>query len=160
MADDFSFPDLHHILCKKLALLQTGFYHLNIKNDENDLIYQTIVESYEQEMDNVVQNANTIVEKYITDNPQFKQVHEIHSAYKEFKQNFEHERSESIEKFDNYKENIEARVCEIGQDAQNQIDAYKTEVDALKERLVILNKLVEDALGRDVQAEIDEKEAK
>ncbi len=63
MADDF--PDFHHKVCKRLAHLQAGFFQLNIKNDENDLIYQTLIETYEQEMDNVVRSANEIVDKYV-----------------------------------------------------------------------------------------------
>jgi len=158
MADDF--PDFHHKVCKRLAHLQAGFFQLNIKNDENDLIYQTLIDTYEQEMDNVVRGANEIVDKYVNDNPQFKEVHEIHEAYKLFKQTFEEERTNAAAEYDKYKENVEARVQEINQEAQNQVLLYKTEMDELREKLDHMQNLVEKNLGKNLQAEIEEKRAK
>jgi len=158
MADDF--PDFHHKVCKRLAHLQAGFFQLNIKNDENDLIYQTLIDTYEQEMDNVVRGANEIVDKYVNDNPQFKEVHEIHEAYKLFKQTFEKERTNAAAEYDKYKENVEARVQEINQEAQNQVLLYKTEMDELREKLDHMQNLVEKNLGKNLQAEIEEKRAK
>jgi len=158
MADDF--PDFHHKVCKRLAHLQAGFFQLNIKNDENDLIYQTLIETYEQEMDNVVRSANEIVDKYVKDNPQFKEVHEIHQAYQLFKQNCEEEKTAAITEYNSYKEKVEAKVQEITQQAQNEINTYKTEMEELKEKLGHMQNLVEKTLGKNLQEEYEEKKAR
>ena len=62
MADEF--PDLHHKMSKKIAQLTKVIFHLNTKTDENDYNIRNIVQTYEQEMDIITQNANQIIQKY------------------------------------------------------------------------------------------------
>jgi len=157
MVDDF--PDLHHKLCKKLAHLTTGFYHLNLKSDETDSIIQNVINTYEEEMDKIVQTANEILNKNINENPQQKEVHEIHTSYQTFKQEFEHERNASIEEFNNYIKAVEEDKRKLEEGTQNQIDTYQREVDELKEKLKYMHSLVEKALGKEVGLEDPEKKA-
>ena len=157
MADDF--PDLHHKLCKKLAHLTTGFYHLNLKSDETDSIIQNVINTYEEEMDKIVQTANEILTKTINENPQKQEVHEIHKSFQAFKQEFEQERKESIEEFNNYRKTVEEEKQRLKEETQIQIASYQREVNELKEKLKHMHKLVEKALGREVEYEDQEKKA-
>ncbi len=87
--------------------MTTGFYHLNFQINENNLINQSIIDCYEREIDKIVETANQILEKYINENPQHREVQEISNAYRAFKQDFEQQRSSSIEEYHQYISNLE-----------------------------------------------------
>jgi len=149
MADDF--PDLHHKLCKKAAHLTTGFFYLQLKNDENDLILKTYVDAYEQEMDNIVQTANDILDKHMKENPQYKEVKDIHAAYQQFKHEIEEERSSAAIQFNNYKKALEEKYEQREKDLEDLIKSYEEEVEAITGKLSFMQELVQKTIGDDVE---------
>lgn len=156
MADDF--PDLHHKLCKQLAALTTAIYHLNTKNDENDLTVQTYIQTYEQEMDNIVQSANQVITKHLQENAQAAELHDIHASYKAFKTQIEEARASSAHEFNMFQENMREKERAMQEEANKQVNMYKGEVDSLKEKIWHMQKLVEKLSGAEVK--FDEEEQK
>jgi len=62
MTEDF--PDFHHKMSKKVAQLTKVIFHLNTKNDEYEYNIKSIVNSYEQEMEQLIKEANIAITKY------------------------------------------------------------------------------------------------
>jgi hypothetical protein len=60
MADS---SDIHHKMNKKIAQLTKVIFHLNTKNDENQAYLQTQQDSYEREIELIVNEANGIIRK-------------------------------------------------------------------------------------------------
>jgi len=155
-----SFPDLHHKLCKKLAHLTTGFYFLNMKNDENDVIVQNVIETYEKEMDEIVSGAQVIVDSYIKDNPQYKEAHEILMAYKEFKYTIEQERLVAAQEFNNHQLSIREKENTLKEKTQIKLNYYKQEVDDLKAKLKYMKELVEKSIGSNIDEQFKQNQAR
>jgi hypothetical protein len=50
-------PDLHHKMCKKIALLTKVIYHLNIKNEDHESDVAVLKKQHADEMESVSREA-------------------------------------------------------------------------------------------------------
>ena len=53
--------ELYDRMCKKIAQLTRVIFVLNTKNDENDSLIESIIESYEKEIENITKEANQVI---------------------------------------------------------------------------------------------------
>ncbi len=51
-------------MCKKVAQLTKVIFYLNTKNDEYESNLKSVVQAYETELDQVIRQANQIIQKY------------------------------------------------------------------------------------------------
>ena len=119
MADDF--PDLHHKMSKKIAQLTRVIFYLNSKNDENDYNMKNVIKCYEQEIDNVVQQANDIVKKYKDSADKSNVIDEIEKNYQKFLQKVESERASSVTEFQTFKKRMEDREKDLQNTSEKKL---------------------------------------
>ena len=136
-------PELQHKMSKKVAQLTKVIFHLNTKNDENDFNLKNIINAYEQEMDNVVENANRIIQRYKESAEKSSVVDEIEREFKGFKDKVEHEKTQSVVEFNNYKKKIEEKEKTSMKDAETKLANYKNEVDGMKSKFLTLQQTIE-----------------
>ena len=154
------FPDLHHKLCKKLAHLTTGFYHLHTRCDDNDQITKNIIEAYEREMDGLVDAANMAIENNIKQNAQTVDIYKIRNAYKTFKDKIQEERTTAEEQFNAFREAVGDQERKKQEEAQKQVNMYKKQVEDLKEKIWHMQRLVEKFVGSEVKFDDSELKAR
>lgn len=56
--------DVHHKMSKKIAQLTKVIFHLHTKNEENKTYNASIAAAYEKEIETIVKEANTIIQKH------------------------------------------------------------------------------------------------
>ena len=55
--------DTHHKMSKKIAQLTKVIFHLHSKNEENSLYQQALVNAYEKEVETILKDSNTIINR-------------------------------------------------------------------------------------------------
>lgn len=147
------FPDFHHMMSKKLAHLTAAFVYVNTKNDENEYILQAYIRQYELEMDNILNAANDIINKYMNENPDLQQLNDINTAFHAFKSKTEQERTASLTEFNAFKAALEKREKDVQSDAEKKVKELQQEVLALQERIEQLQIILERVAGNQVDPE-------
>ena len=141
MADEF--PDLHHKMSKKIAQLTKVILHLNTKTDENDYNIRNIVQTYEQEMDIITQNANQIIQKYKDAMDKSANNDEVEKNFNEFQDKIESDKNLALMEFKNYQKKVDEREKQTQIDADKKLDIYKREIDNMKMKFENLQKGIE-----------------
>lgn len=141
MADRF--PDLHNAMSKKVAQLTKVIFHLNSRNDENDLVVQSIVSSYEKEMTNIVASANTIVQKANQANNVKDALKEIERGYEDFRERVESEKAKAVMEFDRFKRSAEEKEKDAKIATDRKLAAYEQETKQLQSKLETLQKALQ-----------------
>jgi len=138
MASDF--PDLHNIMSKKVAQLTKVIFHLNSRNDENDLTMQNVIACYENQMGEIVAAANGMIQKAQAANNSKDVVKELEKAYEDFRGRIENERYRAAQEFDKYKKSIDDKQKEMRSLTERKIATYEVEVNHMKGKLESLQK--------------------
>ena len=141
MADEF--PDLHHKMSKKIAQLTKVIFHLNTKTDENDYNIRNIVQTYEQEMDIITQNANQIIQKYKDAMDKSANNDEVEKNFNEFQDKIESDKNLALMEFKTFQKKVEEREKQTQIDADKKLDIYKREIDTMKMKFENLQKGIE-----------------
>lgn len=141
MQDEF--PDLHHKMSKKIAQLTRVIYHLNTKNDEHESNLRNIIAAYEQEMDDIVDTANSMLQRYKEAIEKNTALEELEKEYKEFKDHVEHEKTQSMLEFNNFKKKLEEKDKLVSKDAETKLASYQAEIDAMKTKFAALQQAIE-----------------
>ena len=55
--------DVHHKMSKKVAQLTKVIFHLHSKNEENSQYQSALVSAYEREIDTILSQANTMINR-------------------------------------------------------------------------------------------------
>lgn len=55
--------EIHHKMSKKIAQLTKVIFHLHSKNEENQLYQTAYTNAYEKEIETVLTNANSIINR-------------------------------------------------------------------------------------------------
>ena len=137
------FPDLHHKMSKKIAQLTKVIFHLNTRNDENEYNQRNIITAYEQEMDNVVETANRVIQRYKDAADKTSVVDDIEREFSEFKGRIEHEKTQSMVEFTNYKKKVDEREKTGLKDAEAKVANYKTEIDTMRTKFLTMQQTIE-----------------
>lgn len=53
-----AFPDFHHKMSKKIAQLTKVIHHLNTKNDDHEFQLQSLVDTYESEIEEILRDTS------------------------------------------------------------------------------------------------------
>ncbi len=138
MASDF--PDLHNIMSKKVAQLTKVIFHLNSRNDENDLTMQNVIACYENQMGEIVAAANGMIQKAQSANDSKDVVKELEKAYEDFRSRNESERYRAAQEFDKYKKSVDDKEKEMRGLTERKIATYEVEVNHMKGKLESLQK--------------------
>lgn len=137
------FPDLHHKMSKKIAQLTKVIFHLNTKNDENEHNLRNVISAYEQEMDTVVDNANRIIQRYKDSADKSSAMDEMELEFKQFKDRIEHEKTQSVMEFNNFKRKLEEKDKGGQRDAEAKLATYKGEIDNMKTKFLTLQQTID-----------------
>ena len=141
------YPDLHHKMSKKIAQLTRVIFHLNTKNDEYEYNIRAIVGAYEAELDNLVREANAAILKYKDSLTKMQKNDELETQIKNFQDKIDIEKSKSITEFINYKRSMEERESKFVKESNGKIDAYKSEVEMIRNKYDGLLKNIEKLMG-------------
>jgi hypothetical protein len=102
------FPDLHHKMSKKIAQLTKVIYHLNSKNEDHQDDLTSLTDAYETEIDQILKDAYTKINKFKDMIEQRKEVEKQQQAVDEFKKQHEKEKKEALDAFEAYKSKVKA----------------------------------------------------
>ena len=147
MNNQEEYPDLHHKMSKKIAQLTRVIFHLNTKNDEYEYNLRAIVGAYENELDNLVREANSTILKYKETVTKMQKNDELENQMKNFQDKIDIEKAKSITEFSNYKKMMEDREFNFLKESNTRLDTYKSEVEMLRNKYDGMLKNVEKLLN-------------
>ena len=147
MNNQEEYPDLHHKMSKKIAQLTRVIFHLNTKNDEYEYNLRAIVGAYENELDNLVREANSTILKYKETVTKMQKNDELENQMKNFQDKIDIEKAKSITEFSNYKKMMEDREFKFLKESNTRLDTYKSEVEMLRNKYDGMLKNVEKLLN-------------
>jgi chromosome segregation ATPase len=139
--DDF--PDLHHKMSKKIAQLTKVIFHLNTKNDEYEYNLRAVVQAYENEMDNIVKEANASINRYKESLVEAQKNKEAEKQLRQLQEKVEAEKQKAIIEFNTYKKQCEDREAKLNRDTSGKLEIYKQEVENLRVKYEAMQKNVE-----------------
>lgn len=160
--DDVS-PELHIKICKKIAQLTKVIYTLNTKIEEHDLIVEKLNEDHAKEIQNVMLQCKTKVEKFQSDcryssekEAELKKIQEILNHMKEENERLQKSLKEHLSNTELNDKQLRNGYENKFLDLQNKFLECKTDYSELRESC---NKHPKDFEKRK-QKEIDELNAK
>ena len=134
MNNQEDYMDLHHKMSKKIAQLTRVIFHLNTKNDEYEYNLKAIVSAYETELDNLVREANTAIQKYKESIAKMQKNEELETQMKNLQDKIDIEKGKAITEFMNYKRTMEERESKFVKESNSRIETYKSEVEMLRNK--------------------------
>lgn len=63
MSSPYLDPDMHHKICKKMAQLTRVIHNMNTRNVQNNILMKETIRDYENEIDRIVTECNSIILK-------------------------------------------------------------------------------------------------
>uniref|UniRef100_A0A0G4IF48 Protein FAM184A/B N-terminal domain-containing protein n=1 Tax=Chromera velia CCMP2878 TaxID=1169474 RepID=A0A0G4IF48_9ALVE len=123
-------------MSKKIAQLTKVIFHLNTKNDENESYVQAITDSYEQEAEMVVKDANLKLQKALEIIEKLKSDRQNSKELENMKQHYEIEKQAAVKDFGHYKKICEERERKIHQQWGEKIAEVTSEFLEMKGRYV------------------------
>lgn len=140
------FPDLHHKMSKKIAQLTKVIYHLNTKNEEHTDDLSALSDAYETEIDGILKDAYTKVNKFKEKLEERKSVEQQQQAVDEFKKQHEREKAEALAALEEYKKQAKEQekktVKEFEKRLNNAAEAYEQTRLDFKKRIEEFNATV------------------
>jgi len=148
--DDYT-VDLHHKMSKKIAQLTRVIFHLNTKNDEYEYNLRAVVSAYEIELDTLVREANTSIQKYKDSVAKMQKNDELENQMKNLQDKIDIDKGKSITEFANYKRLMEEREVKFVKESNMKIDTYKSEVEMLRNKYDGLLKNIDKMLSNNTE---------
>lgn len=83
-------------ICKKISQLTRVIFYLNVKNEEQDSLVREMMAEFQAELDRVVDEANTAIEKKNQKNVIFEKMEEMAQVLNKLEENIMRENSENL----------------------------------------------------------------
>ena len=140
--------EVYERMCKKIAQLTRVIFILNTKNDENESLIESFVETYEKEIENITKEANFVISNMKKAINQMKDNSNIEDKVKEITRKYEDTCLAYSNDYDRYKKEIMNREKKITDDYTEKVDKMYREFAELKKiyesKFFELNKKSED----------------
>ena len=150
--------EVYERMCKKIAQLTRVIFILNTKNDENESLIESFVETYEKEIENITKEANFVISNMKKAINQIKDNSNVDEKVKEITRKFEDTCLAYSNDYDRYKKEIMNREKKITDDYTEKVDKMYKDLAELKKiyesKFVELNKKCEE----EKKAMINDKE--
>ena len=99
--------DTHHKMSKKIAQLTKVIFHLHSKNEENSQYHQALVNAYEKEIETILRDANTVVNRQKDALDRVKEQNSVKDKIKEIEEKHDKEKKETQKQFEEYKQKVQ-----------------------------------------------------
>lgn len=129
MNSGYSDPELHKKICKKMAQLTRVIYQMNTRNDENDLTLKQFIAAYEKEMDALVEEANTQINRYKTQLDKSNKQGELEAEVRKIMAEVQRDKDYSKKEFNSLKQKFEERERKMNADFENRLQNQQKEYD-------------------------------
>ena len=165
--------DIYDRMCKKISQLTRVIFVLNTKNDENEALIESIVDSYEKEIESLTIESNNILNSMkktidktaetLNSEDKIKQIKkkyddsltQYNSDYEKYKKDINHklnksivEYNEKVEKmrveFNEVKKAYDIKLSEIQKRSEEDKYALKSELDKHKKNNSSLDEKLKD----------------
>lgn len=127
------FPDIHHKMSKKIAQLTKVIFHLNTQNDEHEQYQQALSSVYEREIDQIVSQANSIINRQKEVLDKYRQAGDPQMVITGIQKQFEEAKTRAQTELAIIRRKAEEREATVTQTAKQQVEEMKAEVRQLKE---------------------------
>ena len=140
--------EVYERMCKKIAQLTRVIFILNTKNDENESLIESFVETYEKEIENITKEANFVISNMKKAITQMKDNINVDDKLKEITRKYEDTCLAYGNDYDRYKKEIMNREKKITDDYTEKVDKMYRDLADLKKiydtKYSELNKKSED----------------
>lgn len=126
--------DVHHKMSKKIAQLTKVIFHLHSKNEENVHYQNSLTGAYEKEIELILSQANTIVNKQKDAIEKQKEASNVKAMVKEMEDRHTSERKETQKQFDEFKGKVKDREGNVEKEYQQKVSEMRLEVLDAKKR--------------------------
>lgn len=136
--------ELHHKMSKKIAQLTKVIFHINTKNDENSAITEAIRQSYEDEVDRIMHEANRKLKVAYETIKTLKDERLKKKELEELRTVYECEKKDSIEVFQQFKTQCQDLECNLNKTwADKMTDQGRELIDAKNKIIITMEQLEE-----------------
>ena len=135
------FPDLHHKMSKKIAMLTKVIYHLNTKNEDHQLELENVTSNHQAEIQQILKDASSRIAK-------FKEVLENQKASVNQDAKLEKlQKKHDLEKQQAMLE-LQALKKKMVEKEANLSNDYKQKFDGLKAQIENMNKQFQEKIEK------------
>lgn len=124
--------DIHHKMSKKIAQLTKVIFHLNTKNDENSAYHQAQTDSYEKEIEHIIQEANGIIRKQKEALDKQKKAGDTQALMASIQNQYEESKNKAQTDLADLKRKMEAREAQLKFEAKEKVKTMKDDIVGLK----------------------------
>ncbi|KAG1679463.1 hypothetical protein FOA52_007755 [Chlamydomonas sp. UWO 241] len=128
-------PDLQLRMSKKIAQLTKVIYHLNNKNEDNDMDMQDLVEHYETEIEAILGDTNDKVAFFKAQLAEANDTKRIQDMHQAFESKYEDEKRRCLTELENVRKRASEREVAIQRTTGKQVDSLAMQVEQVHEQL-------------------------
>lgn len=121
MSSPYIDPEMHHKICKKMAQLTRVIHKMNTKNIENGVLVKDMVQSYEMELDRVVNECNSIVSQVKTQADKHSKAEEVKEKVRRIENQLEDDKRRTRKEFEQLKTRVEEREKKSSSDLEVEL---------------------------------------
>ncbi|GAX74041.1 hypothetical protein CEUSTIGMA_g1491.t1 [Chlamydomonas eustigma] len=143
--------DLQLRMSKKIAQLTKVIYHLNNKNEDNDLDLQDMAEQYEAEIEQILKDTADKVNVFKAQLDDARDEKRIQDMQKQMEAKYEDERRRCLTELENVRKRAAEKEAAIQKAATKQIDSLTGQLEQLQEQLQARIKEIAD-VGKNSQS--------
>ena len=120
--------DAHHKMSKKIAQLTKVIFHLHTRNEENTQYVDCVTKAYEKELDNLVSEANSIIQRQKDSILTLKKSADASSKISELQERHDKEKRESQKLYEDLKLSIEAKEKDTANEQESKLAKIREEL--------------------------------
>eukprot|EP00198_Chlamydomonas_reinhardtii_P001640 XP_001690976.1 hypothetical protein CHLREDRAFT_188583 [Chlamydomonas reinhardtii] len=128
-------PDLQLRMSKKIAQLTKVIYHLNNKNEDNELDLAELAEQYETEIEQILKDTADKINHFKAQLDAANDAARIAELTKQLEAKYDDERRRCLTEIENIRKRAAEKEQAIQKAASKQIEGLQTQVDELQRQL-------------------------
>lgn len=119
-------------MCKKVSQLTRVIYLINTKNDDNQALVESLISSYDIEVENIRKQAKEVISSLKSKIYKMQDTRGPEDKVKEIKRNYENSLLVFSETVKQFKEEVEKKETKISKEYQEKYDKMVKQVNDLK----------------------------
>jgi serologically defined colon cancer antigen 8 len=144
--------DAHHKMSKKIAQLTKVIFHLHTKNEENNQYIDALTRAYEKEMDNLINEANSTIQRQKDSIQALKHSADSTAKMSDLQEKHDKEKKESQKMFEELRVSIENKEKESLSEQDSKLQKIRDEINTLtskyESKIKSLNDQVKQSEGK------------
>lgn len=151
MASSAAMPELSLRMSKKIAQLTKVIYHLNNKNEDNELDLEDMAQQYEVEIEQILKDTADKVNFFKLQLEEARDDRKIRELQKQLESKYEDEKRRCLAELEAVRKRSADKEGAIQNAAAKQIDSLSMQVDQLQEQLQQRIREIHD-IGKDAHS--------